>query len=208
MACTEIWFYDVLMATQEQWRVFCAIDLPRAICEKVMAHSRRLREAVPEAQASWSRMDNIHLTLKFLGEIPQSRVELLSSAAAEASTGHGSFPLSVQRCGVFPTHGEPRVLWIGIEDSKGKLGELYRRLEDECAKTGFKKDARPLHPHLTVARLRKPQRARTLAAVHKAMEFDSEEISVSELLVIRSELSSQGSRYTVISRHPLDSSGE
>jgi RNA 2',3'-cyclic 3'-phosphodiesterase len=192
------------MAEQEQWRVFCAIDLPHDIREMVMSHSMRLRKAVPEAQASWSRPDNIHLTLKFLGEVPKSRVEALSRAAANASTGHESFPIRVQGTGAFPTHREPLVLWIGIEDLKGKLGELYGRLEDECVKAGFKKEVRPFHPHLTVARLRKPQRARTLAAAHKAMGFEPAEIAVSELLVITSELSSEGSRYTVISRHPLE----
>ena len=198
----------VLMDKQEQWRVFCAIDLPRVICEKVMAHSRRLREAVPEAQASWSRMDNVHLTLKFLGEIPQSQVKLLSIAAAEASTGHGTFQLSVQRCGVFPTHGEPRVLWIGIEDLKGRLAELFSRLEDQCAKAGFPREPRPFHPHLTLARLRRPQHARALASAHKTTEFEPAEIVVSELLVIRSELSSEGSKYSVISRHALGLSRE
>jgi len=196
------------MAEQEHWRVFCAIDLPHDIREMVMAHIMRLRQAVPEAQASWSRPDNIHLTLKFLGEIHQSRIESLSRAAAYAATGNGSFPIRVQGSGVFPTRGEPHVLWIGIEDPQGRLGELYGRLEVECAKAGFKKEARPFHPHLTVARLRKPQHARAVASAHKAMELEPAKIVVAELLVIRSELSSEGSRYTVISRHPLDSSGE
>ena len=196
------------MAEQEQWRVFCAIDFPQVIREEVMAHSLRLRRAVPDSQASWSRLDNIHLTIKFLGETPQSRVELLSRAAANATEGHGSFPIRVGGSGVFPTRGDPKVLWIGIEDLKGRLAELYMRLEDECAKAGFKEDARPFHPHLTVARLRKPRHARTLASAHKGMEFEPVEITVSELLVIRSKLSSEGSRYTVISRHRLDLPGE
>lgn len=191
------------MAEQEQWRVFCAIELPPVICELVAAHSMHLRQAVPDAQASWSRPDNIHLTLKFLGEIPQSRVEGLSRAAANTATGYESFPIGVEECGVFPTHGEPRVLWIGIEDLKGKLFELYRRLEEECAKVSFKKEARPFHPHLTIARLRKPRHARTLASAHKAIKFEPTVIAVSELLVIRSELSSEGSRYATVSRHRL-----
>jgi 2'-5' RNA ligase len=191
------------MAEAEQLRVFCAIDLPQDVREKVLAHGMRLRKAVPEAHASWSRPDSIHLTLKFLGEIPKSRVERLSKALSIAARVLESFPISVQGSGVFPTHGAPRVLWIGIEDLNDKLGELYRRLDDECAKAGFKKEARPFHPHLTVARLRKPQHARELAALHKQMEFEPEEFTVSEVLVIRSELSSAGSKYSTISRHPL-----
>ena len=191
------------MVQPEQWRVFCAIDLTREVREKVLAQSISLRKALPEAHASWSKPDNIHLTLKFLGDIPQSRVGSLSTAAAHASRGLESFSISVQGSGVFPTRGQPRVLWIGIEDLEGKLGELYRRLEEESAKAGFSKEVRAFHPHLTVARLRKPEGAHALAEAHKQMHFAPIEFSVSELLVIRSELSSAGSKYTTISRHPL-----
>jgi 2'-5' RNA ligase len=96
------------------------------------------------------------------------------------------------------------VLWIAISDSSGKLGELHTRLEHEAAKEGFVRDSRPFHPHLTVARLRQPQHARTLATAHKEREFEGVEIEVLELLVIRSELSSEGSKYSIISRHQLD----
>jgi 2'-5' RNA ligase len=199
----RVWEANNQMAQSEQWRVFCAIDLPHEVREKVMAHSMRLRRAVPEAHASWSKPDNIHLTLKFLGDIPQARVESLSRAAVDASRGVEPFKVSLQGSGVFPTRGQPRVLWIGIEDLEGKLVELYRRLEQECSKAGFKNEERPFHPHLTLARLRKPEGARALAEAHKQMKFEPIRFSVSELLVIRSELSSAGSKYTTISHHPL-----
>ena len=191
------------MVRSEHWRVFCAIELPHEVREKVLAPSTRLRKALPEAHASWSKVDNIHLTLKFLGDIPESQVENLSTAAANASRGLDSFPIRVKGSGVFPTRGQPRVLWIGIEDLQGKLAELYRRLEGECARAGFHKEPRPFHPHLTLARLRKPASARALADAHLQMEFEPLELTVSELLVIRSELSSAGSKYTTITRRPL-----
>jgi RNA 2',3'-cyclic 3'-phosphodiesterase len=191
------------MAGQEQWRVFYAIDLPEPVRQRLAEHTRRLREAVPEAQASWTRPENVHLTLKFLGEIPTSRAERLSLAASLATEGLEPFKISIEQAGVFPEHGPPRVLWIGLRDQQGKLGRLQARLDDECAEAGFPKEKRPFHPHLTLARLRKPQHARTLASVHKDMEFGPVEMIVSELLVIRSELSSAGSKYSTISRHPL-----
>lgn len=191
------------MAEREQWRVFCAVDLTHEVREKVLAHGMRLRKEVSEAHVTWSRPDSIHLTIKFIGEVPQTRVESLSKAAADASSGLDSFPISVQGSGVFPNHREPRVLWIGIEDLKGKLCELYRRLEEECAKAGFKKEVRPFHPHLTLARVRKPQHARTLASIHQDIQFEPVEVKISEVLVIRSQLGSEGSKYTVVSRHPL-----
>lgn len=190
---------------ERDWRVFCAIELPEAVRQRVTRHMVRLKEAAPDAQASWSRAENIHLTLKFLGEIPQVSVQSLSEAASRAVEGLGPFTIRLEQTGVFPPHGSPRVLWIGVNDLEGKLAKLHVRLEAESEKAGFPRESRSFHPHLTLARIRQPQHARTLASAHKATPFEPLEIAVSELLVIRSELSSEGSKYSTISRHPLTS---
>jgi 2'-5' RNA ligase len=154
-------------------------------------------------KATWSRDANLHLTLKFLGEIPQSSVSDISTAASRAVTGLAPFSIRLEQTGAFPKQDQPRVLWIGINDFSGKLSELQARLEDESASAGFVRDSRLFHPHLTVARLRHARHARTLAAVHRELEFEPADIAVAELLVIRSELSSEGSKYTILSRHAL-----
>lgn len=186
------------------WRVFCAVELPEVVRLRVIRHVGRLQEAAPDAQASWSRTDNIHLTLKFLGDIRQDSVQKLSDAASVAVEGVKPFTIRSEGTGVFPLYGSPRVLWIGVNDCEGKLAELHARLEAECEIAGFIKESRHFHPHLTLARLRKSHHhGGTLATAHNALEFEPAEIAVSELLVIRSELSSAGSKYTTISRHPL-----
>lgn len=129
-----------------------------------------------------------------------------SEAAGGAVAGVKQFSIRLEQTGSFPERGQPRVLWIGVNDSSGELAELHARLEKESAELGFAHEARPFHPHLTVARLRNPEGTRTLAAAHKQAEFPPIEIAVTELVVIRSELSSAGSKYTVVSRHGLDSS--
>jgi RNA 2',3'-cyclic 3'-phosphodiesterase len=192
-----------LKQPSDTWRVFCAIELPEAVRTRVVRHIAHLKDAVPDAHASWSRDANLHLTLKFLSEIPQTSVSGFSGAASRAVAGVAPFKILLERTGVFPKHGPPRVLWLGTTDPQGRLGELQARLEDESSKAGFQKEARPFNPHLTLARLRKPTHARTLAAVHQELKFEPAEIAVSELLVIRSELSSEGSKYTVVSRHSL-----
>ena len=188
---------------QTSWRVFCAIEIPEPVRQQVLQHIARLREAVPDAKASWSRDTNLHLTLKFLGEIPLTSVANISSAASQAVMGRAPFSIRLEQTGTFPKQGQPRVLWIGISDFSGNLGELHAHLEDQAAIAVFEKDDRPFHPHLTLARLRQARHARTLAAAHRELDFESAEIAVSELLVIRSELRNEGSKYTVISRHPL-----
>ena len=192
----------------ETWRVFCAIDLPVSVRSLVLGYIARLKEAMPHARASWARDANLHLTLKFLGEIPQTSVADFSQAVSRAVAGVQPFSLRLEHTGIFPSHGQPRVLWIGISDPSAKLAELHARLEAESAQAGFAKEGRGFHPHLTIARLRQPADARALAAAHMQMEFEPVEIAVTKLLVIRSELSSEGSQYTVVSRHLLQADHE
>jgi 2'-5' RNA ligase len=187
----------------ETWRIFCAIELPSSVREKISEHIARLRESAPESPASWSRAENVHLTLKFVGKIPLTRVNDLSQAAASAAAAFSPFEIGIAAAGSFPQRGTPHVLWIGVDDYSGKLAALQAKLDDECVCLGIEKEARPFNPHLTIARLRKPQGARALAFAHKEIGFVPTEVSVRELTVIRSELSSAGSKYTVISRHAL-----
>lgn len=184
-----------------EWRIFIAIELPAIVRQKLKAHIDGLRSALPDVRASWSREDNLHLTLKFLGDTPVTKVEALEQAAQRAASRVEPFEIVVGGCGAFPPKGQPRVLWIGIEDPSGRLALLHRALEDECANAGFPYEERPFHPHLTIARIRKPHDSRQLAVVHKEIRFEPETVFASELAVIRSELRSEGSRHTVISRH-------
>ncbi len=185
------------------WRVFCAIEIPEDVRMRLGDHIRQLREAVPNAKASWSRATSIHLTLKFFGNIENESTGKISAAAAEVAQGASPFSISIAGNGVFPKHGAPRVLWIGIRDPSGNLTELQQRFEAECVRRGFAKEEHAFRPHLTLARLRNPQDARALAEIHKEMSFEVRAADVSELLLIRSELRSEGSKYTVISRHEL-----
>jgi len=95
------------------------------------------------------------------------------------------------------------VLWIGVEDQSGRLAELQRRMEDEFAVEGFAKENRAYKPHLTIARLRRPEGARKLAQIHLQTNFGFVQIRVNEFVLFRSQLSPRGSIYTVISKHGL-----
>ena len=184
----------------EAWRTFCAVELPDNVRARLRDHIQRLREAAPEAAASWTRVENIHLTLKFFGNVDVERIPAISDAAARAATELGAFTIGVGGTGVFPKPSRPQVLWIGVSDPSGKLSSLQRLLENECARKGFEKEDHSYRPHLTIARLRKPDGARQLADTHLQMKFEPVEIELKELVVFRSELSSKGSRYTPVSR--------
>ena len=185
------------------WRLFIAIELPATLRKQVQDHIDQLKKALPDARASWTREENLHLTIKFLGDTPVNRVEALSQAAARAAAQVSPFEIIIGGCAAFPTRGQPRVLWIGIEDPTGAQNKLYRALEDECAEAGFAREQRPFHPHLTVARLRKPQGSHRVAELYGEMGFTNQQVSVSEMVLFRSEMLSEGSRHSVISRHQL-----
>ena len=188
------------MSQRSEWRVFCAVELPVAVRTRLEKHVAQLRRDVPDAAASWSRVENIHLTLKFFGNVEVKRIEKISEVAQRVAKQFSRFRISVGETGVFPRPSRPQVLWIGVNDPSGQLSALQEKFETECAAEGFAKEDRAYHPHLTIARLRKPEGARDLADTHLQMQFDSIEVNVEELVLFRSELSPKGARYTPISR--------
>jgi RNA 2',3'-cyclic 3'-phosphodiesterase len=191
------------MKERQEWRVFCAVELPDHVRARLQEHIAHLRKAVPDAAASWSRVENIHLTLKFFGNVALDRIPKISAAATRTTEQFSKFQIGVGNTGVFPRASRAQVLWIGVNDPTGKLSNLQKRLEEECAIEGFEKENRAYKPHLTIARLRKPEGARQLADTHLNTNFPTIEVQLHELVVFRSELSSKGSRYTAISRHQM-----
>jgi 2'-5' RNA ligase len=193
--------------TIEAWRLFIAIELPAETRHTISEHITQLRQACPDVRASWTRADNMHLTLKFFGDVAVSRLDTLSQALIRAVSRTDEFDLVIEGCGVFPPRGKPNVLWIGISPQTAPAClRLYQAIEDECAQVGFKRDERKFHPHLTIARLRHPAGARDLANLHQATQFEPIALKVNSVCLIRSELSSSGSRYTVVARHELNAS--
>lgn len=186
---------------QRDWRVFCAVELPEVVRVRLGDHISRLRKAFPDAAASWSRVENIHLTMKFFGDVEVKRIARISEAAEHVVKQLSTFQIGVGETGVFPRPSRPQVLWIGVSDPSGQLNLLQRNFEDECAVEGFAKEDRAYRPHLTIARLRKPESR--LAGAHLQMHFEPIQIELKELVVFRSELSPKGSKYTVISAAEL-----
>jgi 2'-5' RNA ligase len=183
------------------WRVFCAVELPEDVRARLQEHIACLRKEVPDAAASWSRVENIHLTLKFLGNVALDHIPKISAAATRATEQFSQFAIAVGNTGVFPRPSRAQVLWIGVNDPSGNLSALQEKFEDLCAAEGFPKEDRAYKPHLTIARLRKPERR--LADTHLQTIFEPIAVPLHELIVFRSELSSKGSKYTAISRHQI-----
>ena len=218
----------VTCVSVESFRTFIAIELPADVRARVAQHIACLRHELPDVRASWSRDDNLHLTLKFLGNVPVADIPRVSEAVASATKSVSSFELTFSNCGTFPPHGRPSVLWIGAGSagkrgpqpgspagvlvlpassaqlpSPSELARLYNSIENELDAAGFPRERRPFRPHLTIARLRRSQGARQLAELHKSLGFPPIAFEVSEVVVFKSELLKEGSKHTAISRHKL-----
>jgi 2'-5' RNA ligase len=191
------------------YRIFIAIELPAAVRQAIRQHIDQLRQACPEVRASWSREDNLHLTLKFLGDVSVSRTPTLSEACTKAARELEPFEIVVEGCGTFPPQGRPKVLWVGmssgLDSTQRPLLKLHESVEDACAAAGFAPEPRPYHPHLTIARLRESKDARALAEQHRQLGYPPHAFTVSELVLFRSELSSTGAQHTPLSRHQFGS---
>ena len=183
------------------------MDLPDDVRARAAAHISRLREAASATpiKIGWERAEKLHLTVKFLGELEPERVEALMRAATRAAESVEKFALTLAEAGAFPSSGNPRVLWLGLRDETKRLAALYERLEEECARESFPREARAFHPHVTIARIRIPNAApaRHLAKLHRETGFEAASFNVGELIVMQSQLGAGGSRYTPLSRHLL-----
>lgn len=200
------------------YRAFIAIELPRALRARVAEHIDTLRRELPDVRASWTREENLHLTLKFLGDVPVADIAKISSAVEAAAQTFNRFELVVSGCGAFPPHGQPKVLWIGADPGAqgavpkraarlayktSSLQTLHNALEDSCSAIGFPREPRAFHPHLTIARLRSAKSARRLAELHAQLGFSPQSFTVSQVVVFRSELRSEGAQHTALSQHAL-----
>ncbi|HEV2802387.1 MAG TPA: RNA 2',3'-cyclic phosphodiesterase [Pyrinomonadaceae bacterium] len=186
-------------------RIFCAVELPEEVRARIAAHISDVRAAAESTlKISWERTEKLHLTLKFLGEIEPPRLEALTRAVERAAGASGKFEVTLREAGAFPTHGNPRVLWLGLQDDSGHLSQLQERLEIECEREGFARETRPFRPHITIARIRLANAAaRHVAKVHRETAFAPATFGVRELVVMQSQLGAGGSRYTPLSRHEL-----
>src|SRR5688572_8130706 len=135
-------------------RTFICIEIPESIKERIGQLQEALRPI--KAQVSWTKPSNIHLTLKFLGGVPASRVEGVRKAVERAASGISPFEVEVSGTGCFPSPRSPRVLWVGLSQLPEALKQLSAKLEDELERLGFAREKRKFSPHLTIGRLRAP----------------------------------------------------
>jgi RNA 2',3'-cyclic 3'-phosphodiesterase len=148
------------------------------------------------AEVSWVKKTNIHLTLRFLGEVPRPRIESIGAAVCRAARVTPPFEIEVKGTGCFPSSRSPRVLWVGLGRVPDALRHLQTALECELELEGFPKDPKNFAPHLTIGRLRSQRKVRPLVEVLESVGFGAANFRASEVCVMRSHLNPAGATYT------------
>ena len=183
-------------------RTFIAIEIPAEVKQALARLQEELRDA--PAEVSWTKPENIHLTLKFLGEVEESMLGRVEAAAVEAAAGARPFTLALGGVGAFPNARQPRIIWAGLSGEVEAAARLQVRLDERLAALGFPKEDRPFRPHLTVGRVKSPTGAPALIARAQSYRLPSHSLAVRELVVMRSQLHPAGSRYTPLARIALE----
>lgn len=182
------------MTTDPTIRTFLCIEIPDQIRGRIAELQTSLKHL--DARVSWVKPENIHLTLKFLGGVPGSRIESLCQAVSRAANSSSPFAVEINGTGCFPSPRNPRVLWVGVSNLPKELLRLHQEIEDQLAKEGFPRDTKRFAPHLTIGRIRSPEGAAGLAQKLIETGFDSGFAPASAVVVMRSDLHPTGSIYT------------
>lgn len=188
----------------ETIRAFIAIDLP----EKVRLFLAEIQETLRSYGLSikWIRPQNIHLTLKFLGDTDTARIAKIIAAMTSAAKDCPGVSLAAKNVGVFPDLKRPRVIWAGVNGQLEALEDLQRTLDDQLADLGFPRDRRTFSAHLTLGRVKgKIVSARLKAAIEKSEGFESEPFDADRIVLFKSELRPAGAVYTQV--HQVHFSG-
>ena len=178
-------------------RAFIAITPPAPLQQTVT----EVREVFQRDNLPWRWVtaENIHLTLKFFGNVPAEQVTAMTQAMEQAARGQTAFSLRATSLGCFPHASRPRLLWIGLDDPSQALGPLSARLTAACLPLGFPAEDRPFHPHLTLARVQKFGRTSQLSTtLHEYQNRYFGEFLVSHIHLYQSQLQRGGAVYTIL----------
>ena len=136
-------------------RLFIAIELSQTMREEISQIQTHLKYA--GADVKWVEKDNIHLTLKFLGEVSEEKAGEIKQILDQIGKGTRNFEISLEAIGAFPNIEHPRVIWVGLDKGAQESTALAAKVEEALLQIGFQKETRPFAAHFTIGRVRSPK---------------------------------------------------
>jgi 2'-5' RNA ligase len=188
-------------------RTFVAVNLNVGVVRRIADEMRALKAQLHGAAGvKFVSPESLHVTLRFLGSIPEATVEVVRDALGRVAAGISPFELRARGLGVFPPQGATRVIWVGLVETGGSLERLAAETSRTLDELGFRSEDRPFKPHVTVGRVKEPS-AELTEGLHQLMagraELDLGGSLVREVVVYRSDLKARGAEYTALARVPL-----
>jgi 2'-5' RNA ligase len=187
-------------------RAFIAIEVPGDIPEILEQVSENLQKDMQALPIRWATVNNAHLTLKFLGDVSETNVQVISKILEKEAALHKPFDVSVGGLGVYPNFRRPRVIWVGVE-AGDELLSLQRRIEGEVARIGYAPENRPFSPHITLGRVSRNASHRDLRAIGEVLKKQKLGFvgagRVRTVHLFRSDLRPTGAVYSILHSAPL-----
>jgi 2'-5' RNA ligase len=187
-------------------RAFIAIEFPQHIQDAVEKQTARLRQTLGNEIIRWVPCQNMHLTLKFLGDIAASHVDFLKQMLAREAVSHPQFDLQISGLGSYPTSRRPRVLWAGLH-TPADLISLQRSIEAGTTRLGYEQEEHAFSPHLTLGRVRQTTSPAEMQKVRNALDTiqlgNIGTARVDSIHLFKSDRLPSGSIYTKLFSAPL-----
>ncbi len=182
-------------------RCFIAIELPDDVKSIISGLQQSLQKK--GADIRWVRTENIHLTLKFLGDIEIERADSIMNVIKGTCKDHNCFSIEIKGIGTFPAGKTPRVLWAAVNNNE-ELLKLQAGIDRDAAFLGFSREKRGFSPHLTLGRFRSSRDKNALMDNIEIMKYESfGQFDVRSIYLIKSELKPSGAVYSILAEFPL-----
>lgn len=192
------------LAGSKPLRAFVAIDVPDGVRAELRDLLGRFDNA--GADVRWTRPENFHLTLRFLGDAPAEKLDAFSASLERHCAAGKTFRIRFGGVGAFPSIDRPRVIWAGVTEGVEPLASLAAGVDTLARKAGFAGEDRPFAGHLTLGRVRSGRNLPRLFRAIRSVSFESTPFEVESLRLYRSDLSSDGPIYTLLESFALKTS--
>tara|TARA_A100001011_G_C14278593_1_gene830493 strand:- start:90 stop:668 length:579 start_codon:yes stop_codon:yes gene_type:complete len=185
-------------------RTFISIPVPNEVKSKKNMLYSTLENS--PANISWVKNEQLHLTLKFLGHTPETIIENIKSEISKISSTVKPFKLLIDKTGCFPKRERPRVLWLGVRGNISALNDLFLRIDKKMNKIGFPCLDKEFIPHITLARVKYPQKHTPDISTFLKSSYDPIDFTADRVQFLTSELLPSGTFYTLLGSFPLGES--
>ena len=184
-------------------RTFVALEISEATRRRTLQLIEQLRRA--QADVRWVDGDNLHVTLKFLGDVDQTALADVCRAVGQASALVPPFEMEVRGAGAYPNLDRPRIIWLGVGQGHEQVSQLFQHIDTALSDIGFAPEQRKFHPHVTLGRIRRAWKgvADLADLIRKRADFEAGTTAIDRVTVFTSQLGRDGPRYEAIGHLPL-----